>query len=169
MEGAHTTHRDGQAKCEHKIAKDDLASGIRQRPGHAVPVYGGRLEHFFPPERDTVFFQCLEGIGGEEVLEAVAIADFGDFDRFTDAAGVAPVVAVPSDELVELGSPHAKGVHFTVVLAVHLERLFKIAVGALATDPEMFAQEICLSGMVAGPRPQADAEHLYKDFDKLNA
>jgi len=154
---SHAAHGDGETEREYEIAKGDVTAGLYQRLCHTVAIHGRRLEHPLAFEFDAVLLQSSKGIGSQEVFEAVAVADLGDFDRLADAAGVAPIVAPPGDDLIELGAPHAEGVHLTVILAVQLERLLKIAVGALAADPKVLPQKVGLGGVIAGRRPQADA------------
>jgi hypothetical protein len=78
-----------------------------------------------------------------------------------------PVAAVV-DPQVKLGPSHAESVYLAIVLLVHLNVPFGVAVCALAAEPEALAQKLCFCGVIAGRRPQADAKYLLQDESSIS-
>ncbi len=115
---------------------------------------------------DTVRLQGPQCIRGQQVLRLLPSPTL----IFLSPRGCGETRASSSGAHRRAGKTrfsHAKGIHLAIVLAVQLKRFLKIAVAALAADPDTFSQKLDLGGVVSGTRPQADAQHFFHRISPL--
>jgi len=160
VHGADAADGDGEVEREHEVAEGNITAGIDEGLGQTVAVDGCRLEGFLAAQVKSVLFKRLNRQRGEEMLDAVAIPHLGDFDGFADPLDLAEIIAPVIHPQIEFRPAHAKGVHFAVVVAVHLDGAVEISVRALTAEPEMLPHELGFRSVISGRRAQADTQYF---------
>ena len=94
------------------------------------------------------------------MFDPISIGDLGELDCLPNTPNLSPIIAAAIHEQTELGTTHAKGIHFAIMLSIHLDVSLKVAIRALSTEPEALPQKLCLNSVIARRGAQANAKHL---------
>jgi hypothetical protein len=144
---------EGHAERKHEITEGHIQPGCHHRLPHAVAVHGGGLQGGQTFQRPAfllveILLQGGEGALFQDTLDPITVADLADPDCLPDALDVAEIIATTADTQEKFRATHAKRVHFSVQVAVHLDSPVEITIRANPGEFALLPQKYMPGGMV---------------------